>query len=291
MAKAIKSLTVGCALAPFLAVSSHAQTSYASFSDADGTSFTSNTIPTNELGWDSAAFFTNSESTGDPVTFSSGSLAYTDSNSNSLVTAGNRIVYDIGDDTTGDNDNTFPRIRPTDDRAGQSFWISALLQSDGALISLRMRDLGNNQNIRVNLQDGLQPDIVTDGQNAPSFGGTITAGQTYFVVANYRSIAGPNNDEFEVWINPDIGGASPTNAFANATVTLTAGGGDLGEINEIRPLSNMGIGAGPGVVAQFDELRVGTSFDSVSPIPEPASVGAVLGGCALVLTALRRRRG
>ncbi len=39
----------------------------------------------------------------------------------------------------------------------------------------------------------------------------------------------------------------------------------------------------------FDEIRVGTSFADVAPVPEPASWAAALGGLALGATLLRRR--
>ena len=73
-----------------------------------------------------------------------------------------------------------------------------------------------------------------------------------------------------------------------ATPTLTF---DIPESELPDTLSSIqlqsGGGAGTGTPFLFDELRVGSSFADVAPVPEPAALGLL---CVVTPLALRRRR-
>jgi len=80
---------------------------------------------------------------------------------------------------------------------------------------------------------------------------------TMMVVISYQIVAGVTNDVVKIWINPTLGSAEPT-ATSSATNSLT----DLANINRIilRQDANT---TTPFI--QMDEIRVGTSWESVTP--------------------------
>lgn len=111
-----------------------------------------------------------------------------------------------------------------------------------------------------------------------------------FVVVKYDLNGSAGDDVATMWINPDastFGGADP----AAGTIISNPNGNDIGA-NVIRSIilrqGNIATNANPaGVIA--DELRVGTTYADVTPIPEPATAAA-LGIAALALLGRRRRR-
>ncbi len=89
----------------------------------------------------------------------------------------------------------------------------------------------------------------------------ITAGQTVFIVIREQVIAGANNDIDDLWINPAPGtfGANETSVpTVNATTS-----------NGVEDTSNTGPGrfwiAGSGANANFDELRIASTWAEVTP--------------------------
>lgn len=133
------------------------------------------------------------------------------------------------------------------------------------------------------------------GFSIRSSGTTVTydptiysTGSTIFLVGRYDFVAGgTGNDTGALWINPSQAtfgaGAAPT-----ATITsASTGTSDLGSITQfiLRGVAN-------SPIAVVDELRIGTTWASVTPaaIPEPSTYAALLGALALGLVALRRHR-
>jgi hypothetical protein len=112
----------------------------------------------------------------------------------------------------------------------------------------------------------------------PSTGGTsttttvsITEATTFLLVA--QVIWSDVGDEtVNLWVNPAIGGTLGT---ANATQSMP-----MSNIDKVR------IAGATAVDYTFDEVRIGTTFASVT-VPEPST--ALLGGLGL-LALLRRRR-
>ena len=90
---------------------------------------------------------------------------------------------------------------------------------------------------------------------------TLAVGTTYLVVVSHQLVAGLSNDVSKVWIDPAIGGAEP--AFNATSTNLT--GGDLASIQRIF-LRQSNTTETPATLI-IDEIRVGTTWSSVTPVP------------------------
>lgn len=111
-------------------------------------------------------------------------------------------------------------------------------------------------------------------------------GTTLFVVAAYEFVTGgTQNDVAYMWINPDVSTFGTPTPPPPTLVSAPSG------INDINLLSfafrNVNTVGNPTFM--FDELRVGTSWADVTPVPEPtAAVLVVMGGGSAL--GLRRRK-
>lgn len=228
-------------------------------------------------------------------------LTYTDANGSALVVSPgsarsngtwNRLHRGLG----AGNDNLFAS-KP----GGGSVWVSYLFRPNGA------PDGGPNQ-VRFygaggwDSNDKVSFDVVSE---APAFrhqvqsfvwavSGTRSGGPLFrpnlpvsseanLIVAQYvldDSDLPGNQSAVYMWVNPLIGGLDPDTAAASSVLT---GLGGMGGINRL----SIAADANGDFQVNWDEIRVGTSFGSVTPVvPEPATL-AVLGGLAAL--ALRRR--
>lgn len=91
----------------------------------------------------------------------------------------------------------------------------------------------------------------------------------------------PGNDNAYLWVNPSLA-SEPL--ISNADATTTAGNFSF---NRIRPFAGNETAQGARAEGFFDEIRMGTTFRDVAPIPEPSAVVALISGLGLFL---RRRR-
>jgi hypothetical protein len=228
-------------------------------------------------------------------------LTYTDANGSALVVSAgsarsngtwNRLHRGLG----AGNDNLFAS-KP----GGGSVWVSYLFRPNGA------PDGGPNQ-VRFygaggwDSNDKVSFDVVSESpafrHQVQSFvwavsgtrgGGALfranqpVTSEANLIVAQYilddSDVAG-NQSAVYMWINPLIGGLDPDTMAASSSLT---GLGGMGGINRL----SIAADANGDFQVNWDEIRVGTSFSSVTPvIPEPASI-AVLGAVAAM--ALRRR--
>lgn len=106
---------------------------------------------------------------------------------------------------------------------------------------------------------------------------------TVFMVIRVSLDGTTAGDTADMWINPSL--TSPLGA-ADATWTGTE---NLDAINAIRLQCGSANASGINQVVGFDELHVGTSFASVTTVPEPMTFAlASLGG--LMFLALRRKK-
>ena len=135
---------------------------------------------------------------------------------------------------------------------------------------------------------GYELGIANRSNGTPTYHSTVySLNSTVFLVASYEFVTGTGNDVSSLWINPAPATFGET-AIPTATVTHT-GGTDMTAISQF-----LVRGAAGSPVGLLDELRVGTTWASVTPpeptvIPEPSAYAAVLGLGALVGLVLRRR--
>ncbi len=102
--------------------------------------------------------------------------------------------------------------------------------------------------------------------------GSLSTTAPNLIVYKYGFDSAANSDTFEVWLNPETAGDA-------ADITLSGANLALNNIEIREVLGN--------VALSLDEIRLGTEFTDVVPIPEPTSAALVLGGLSLL--ALRRR--
>ncbi len=140
----------------------------------------------------------------------------------------------------------------------------------GATVWLQASDTEFNIGLG-NRSSGVTPTYTT---------GSFALNQTIFLVGSYEFVEGTANDVSRLWVNP----SSSTFAADSAPIpTLTSTGGtDLNAVSQFLIRGASGSPAG-----EVDELRVGTTWASVTPIPESASL--LLGALGLLGLLLRRR--
>jgi hypothetical protein len=126
---------------------------------------------------------------------------------------------------------------------------------------------------------------IGTGKSAATTAGVVqfdatsyAAGQTVFIVASYDFSS--TDHVARMWINPDVSTFGTAAVPAPTLVSSTAGGNAFASISSfnLRNVNTVGL-----PTLQFDELRVGTEWASVTPIPEPASLALLLGGIAIFL--------
>ena len=100
----------------------------------------------------------------------------------------------------------------------------------------------------------------------------VTTESFLLVRIDYRS---GDNDDLYLWVNPPLDGVEPDIGTADASnidsfnlsfdrISLRAG------TAQTTPVAN------PAAKAHYDEFRIGTTYQDVVPIPEPASIGLML---------------
>jgi hypothetical protein len=109
--------------------------------------------------------------------------------------------------------------------------------------------------------------------------GSFATGTTYFLVAEFSKVSSSNYDTIKLWVNPTDTTTPLTTP--SATATRDTGLASLGRFG-IRTVN-----IGSGETHEFDELRIGTTWQSVVPIPEPATIATLLVVSSSLL--LRRR--
>lgn len=161
-----------------------------------------------------------------------------------------------------------------------SLWFSYLVTSaPGSYTKFMMR----NTNFATPVYVGIEPwESSIHAGGLFDNGNLGTRNQQYLVLARIDFNAGTtaNNEAVRIWMFADPNtptGIAPTDGSATYTdLDVT----DLGTLNRARiHLSNAN--------SKIDEIRIGTTFADVAPVPEPAALAlCAIGGLAM----LRRRR-
>lgn len=244
----------------------------------------------------------------------SGSLEYTDALGNHLTTLGNHAFMDsttVGDPNAASpvsiapnrNVTTTPFTNLSDaaplyisfvgqQTAGdlRDVTVSLFAVNNGTFGTQERLSIGHGNPSALNATDGNQnwgAYAVAVGQNG-AYSNTPATTQSLIVVRVDLNVSGAL-DRFRVYVNPNMD-AEPTTADAESSSYDFLVGWE--EINRIRmraggSSSSLGLGASQLAV---DEIRVGTTYADVTPIPEPTS--ALLGslGAAFLISGRPRRR-
>lgn len=234
---------------------------------------------------------------GNRDTVSLGSLDY-----GSLETDGNSaLAVSANDATTSSVTRRFTNIPGT---AGTSTWVSFLFALKHTAAPLTTGDysalavsavtspgpLGSAYFGIYNDPDGEPGDKVFGiGSSQIIQAGLSTvplvADQTYFLVARIDWNAGSIPEDISLYVNPILGGSEPTVASASASIKIAAGSTADGT----NRLLSLGLYAGEvGPEWAYDEIRIGSTFADVVPIPEPTA-GAILLASGVFLWWRRRR--
>ena len=117
-------------------------------------------------------------------------------------------------------------------------------------------------------------------------GTSSSVGNVDFIVMNIDFGDGTGDITYRVWVDPNL--AAPGEAHFSATASWADMLNKSNTQNGVR-----GAWYYPGSAANrgsLDELRFGTTYASVAPVPEPAAVAALLGLLALGAALVSRRR-
>jgi streptogramin lyase len=105
-------------------------------------------------------------------------------------------------------------------------------------------------------------------------------GQTEFLVLKAQLLSG--NDVFTLYTNPTPGAPEPSTGLVKSDL-------DIGSLSNLVIYS--GLASNLGGAFNYDEIRVGTTYADVTPIPEPSTLALLgVGAISLLGYALRRRR-
>jgi hypothetical protein len=224
--------------------------------------------------------------TGDGSVTSPG-FDYIDSNSDSLVVAGNKANFAGG---SNDSASAFRELSsPQSPTTSDPVWISVIMKRNASddnrrafLLSFSQDEGQPEFNIGQATGGGSESDpqpwfANITNRTGGSARGTASRTNTLnkaFLVAKLTTDG--TNATLDVFVNPDLDSAPAT-----AAISVT---GDVAAFDTVRLFAGNNTG-GVSLPAQadFDEIRIGTTFRSVAPIPEPATVGLIaLGGMMLL---------
>ena len=233
-----------------------------------------------------------------------GSLGYTDGLAQSLVTGGNsagRRDKGIPPDTSNRSDveSTLNAATQALFTATQSIYVSLLWQSGSGAVGFRNKNVGPGWTGGFHLDTDKNywgPGFKLTASDIDGVGSASNTGTqatwdfspARFYVLKIDNVAGGNETISAIFDPTDL-----TTEPSWATPDMQVTGIDIGTPDKlwlyVWPETSYGDGANHTRTGlHIDEIRIGTSWADVTPIPEPATLSVLGIGCVLAL--LRRRR-
>lgn len=267
---------------PFVSLALASQLSAALY-ETEAFNYTTLNGATGGTGWSTYAW---DDSDGD-ITLATGSLSYPAS-STEFSSSGNRISLSSLD--TGAS--AFRRLGTNMSlgTSGNVFFSSALFNISATTGQLSTVSFLNSQlgtgDVRwqygINTSGNFIVSVAPGGTQMAISTTTASINTTYLLVAKIRTnTLGGLDQVFLKIFAPDDDVFEPLD---DSGWDLTAAGGSTVLLESVR----LNMTNGSGQTNQFDELRIGTTFNEVAPIPEPSAA------CLLILGSLafisRRRR-
>ncbi len=119
---------------------------------------------------------------------------------------------------------------------------------------------------------------VNSGSNFFVSNPAVVPNRTYTFVLKIGFSSTAASDSVTLWVDPVLGGVSDPTGGVSAT------GLDL------RNISRLQFGNFSGSSSIYDEVRIGTSLQDVTAVPEPSSAALLAGSACIGLALARRRR-
>lgn len=176
---------------------------------------------------------------------------------------------------------------------GNSVWFSVLYSVSGGGDST-IKFFANGTHASANYQTGVGIRIDNNSGIAADFGvasftykGFAHGSNAHLIVGRISFSDTAGQDRITLWVDPDLTAGTPSDGAAFDD--------KFGTVSAIWPEGQDAIGnevvirGGGSYVGIFDEIRLGTSFADVAPIPEPAAYGFGLAALALFM-GLRSKR-
>jgi hypothetical protein len=191
-----------------------------------------------------------------------------------LITVGNKFT------TASSNGGAFRTINPIDTNSG-TIWVSFLESTNGTVADYAGLSFFNGGTEELFLGKpssttnyGFDVSGVAGGANNSAAAPALATASFLLYRISFSSLG--ETVDFFANNSPGTTPTTPTISFA------VPEGSFLSTFNTIRIQSG-------NQAANFDEVRIGTTYADVSPVPEPASVG-VIGAGVLALAGVRRRK-
>lgn len=197
----------------------------------------------------------------------------------SLPVEGNRLLLGTND---GQNSSLYRDLSTTVGGSAGEVWISMIARFDtdttGYFALYRGNDVTRLPFVGATSQTDWNWGLF-NGANSNRTATTKTVSETSFLLLKLDYGSGGVMNSMQLWVNPDLGNQT---LLGDADATLSSGqiGGGNNSFDRIRTFGSDG--------QNFDEIRIGTTFDAVA-IPEPGTYALGFGIVTLVMVLLRRR--